>query len=79
METLRQEGKHYSSIILLATKFSGELKIMEPEKCDDLQWFPIDALPENTIHHERGVIENVERGITYSEIDAEHTFHNPSK
>ncbi len=58
-------------------KWEGEIKIMEPEKCDDLQWFPTDNLPENIVHHERNVLENINKGLTYTEIDLEHTHKNP--
>ncbi len=36
--TFKEEGKHYISIILLAKKYSGELKNMEPEKCENWLW-----------------------------------------
>jgi len=52
---------------------------MEPKKCDDLQWFPMNQLPENMIHHERGVLEKILNGTYYSEIDKERTHKNPSK
>lgn len=34
---------------LSADTWSGEISIREPEKCDLLAWFPVDALPPNTI------------------------------
>ncbi|MFA5994655.1 MAG: NUDIX domain-containing protein [Parcubacteria group bacterium] len=55
------------SIFLTVKKWSGEIKNMEPEKCDDLSWFDINNLPENTIPYIRKAIENYENGVLYSE------------
>lgn len=46
LRTYKLEGKHYISIILLAKKYSGELKIMEPEKCESWQWVNPKELPQ---------------------------------
>jgi ADP-ribose pyrophosphatase YjhB (NUDIX family) len=48
-------------------KWQGEPKNMEPEKCDDLGWFPLDDLPPNTIPYIKQVIEDSQKGIFYSE------------
>lgn len=45
LETYSSEGLHYISIILLVKKFSGELKIMEPEKCAEWLWVDPKNLP----------------------------------
>lgn len=36
----------YINIIFEVTRWSGSPTIMEPNKCDDLQFFALDALPE---------------------------------
>ncbi len=77
--TTSDETGDRSDYFFIVEKWEGEPKIMEPQKCDDLQWFPIDKLPEKTIHHERLAIENIKRGIIYSEIDKERIVKNPTK
>ena len=47
--------------------WEGDVKNLEPEKCDDLAWFPMTELPENTIPYIRVALENIERGVFYSE------------
>lgn len=36
----------YINITFIAKKWSGTPVVMEPAKCDDQQFFPVDALPE---------------------------------
>ena len=53
---------------LIPKKWSGEIKIMEPHKCDDLDWFPMKQLPGNIIQYVSNVIQLVDRNIFYSEF-----------
>lgn len=46
LETHRLFGKHYVSVIMVATSFSGELKRMEPEKCAEWCWVDPENLPQ---------------------------------
>ena len=66
-------------LFFTATKWVGEITNTEPHKCDDIRWFAIDALPENMMHHVKEVIENVENGISYSELGLDRVVSNPSK
>ncbi len=77
--TAHDETGDRSDYFFIAKTWRGEPKIMESEKCDDLQWFPANQLPENMIHHEKAALEAIEHGKKYLEIDKEHTHHNPSK
>jgi 8-oxo-dGTP diphosphatase len=51
-----------------ADKWEGEPKNMEPEKCDDLSWFPLDNLPDNIIPYIKQSLESQRDGIYYSEF-----------
>lgn len=46
LETYKEEGRHYVSVILLVKRYSGELKIMEPMKCEKWIWVDPRKLPE---------------------------------
>lgn len=46
----------------------GTPYIAEPDKCDDLRWFNIDALPENIIPYVRKAIECIQKKEFYSEF-----------
>jgi len=57
----------YIDFFLIADKWKGEPKIMEPDKCDELRWFSLKELPQNIILHVRKAIENYQKNITFSE------------
>jgi 8-oxo-dGTP diphosphatase len=48
--------------------YGGEIKNTEPDKCDDLSWFPPDQLPENTIPYIRAAINCFSKGVKYCEF-----------
>ena len=50
-----------------AKKWRGEPKNMEPDKCDDLRWFDVDNLPDNTIAYIKQAIKCFRDKISYSE------------
>jgi 8-oxo-dGTP pyrophosphatase MutT (NUDIX family) len=46
---------------LQATHWRGEVQNLEPHKCDDLAWYPLDRLPLNTIPYIRRAISNYQQ------------------
>ena len=48
--------------------WEGEIRNMEPEKCDDLSWFSLDHLPENTIPYIKTAINCYKKGSSYCEF-----------
>ena len=53
---------------MTTSSYEGEVENCEPNKCDDLSWFPLDSLPENVIDYVRVAIEAYKEGSTYSEF-----------
>jgi 8-oxo-dGTP diphosphatase len=53
---------------LAASTWTGEPQIMEPNKCDELDWFPINDLPSNVIPYIRQAIDAYHQDSSYSEF-----------
>ncbi len=51
--------------------YGGVIENCEPEKCDDLSWFPLDELPENMVEYVKVALVRSQAGLTYSEWDWE--------
>ena len=45
-----------------ARSWAGEPRIVEPEKCAALRWYPLDDLPDPVVPHERQVLSAVRDG-----------------
>lgn len=48
--------------------WEGEPFNAEPEKCDDLRWYELEMLPENTIPYVRKAIQNYLEGGPFDEF-----------
>ena len=44
-DIFKSEKKHYITICIIADFDSGEVKVMEPGKCEKWEWFEWDKLP----------------------------------
>ena len=45
-DIFKKEGKHYITCFVKAELASGEIKNMEPEKCERWDWFTWDKFPK---------------------------------
>lgn len=64
----KQPTEERVNFFFTAKNWRDEPKIMEPHKCDDLSWFPLDNLPDNVIHYIRQAINCVLTNKFYSEF-----------
>ena len=60
-----RRDREYIHFFLTASDWSGEITNMEPDKCDELSWFDLDGLPDNTVPYVRRAIENYRSGIWF--------------
>lgn len=60
--------REYIDIYLAASKWEGEITNIEPHKCDGLDWFPKDQLPENIVPEVKAVLEQIQKPNFYSDI-----------
>lgn len=60
-------GVEHMDFNLVTDTWSGDLQNLEPDKCDDLSWHAIDALPDNTVGYIREVFKHLHNGVLFSE------------
>lgn len=53
---------------LKAHAWKGEITNMEPEKCEQLKWFPINELPSQMVSYIRVAIEHKQEGLWFESI-----------
>ena len=53
---------------LKAHDWQGEITNMEPEKCEQLKWFPVSELPSTMISYIRVAVEHKQEGLWFESI-----------
>ena len=64
----RNEGEERVDFFVQVHKWQGEIINAEPDKCDDIRWVNVKALPDNTNPYVRRAITNHLNGITFDEF-----------
>ena len=64
----RKEADIRLDFFYTADSYTGILKNMEPEKCDDLKWFELNKLPKNILPYIKQAIEESQQQVLYSDI-----------
>ncbi len=64
----RHTNQTYVDFFFVCHQWQGTPIVAEPDKCDDLRWFALDALPENAIDFVKQVMSEYQAGRHYSEL-----------
>jgi len=64
----RHEGDERVDFFMEAREWHGEPMNAEPDKCDDLRWFDLSALPESTVPYVERAIRNHLNGVRFDEF-----------
>jgi 8-oxo-dGTP diphosphatase len=52
-------GKHYVTLFMFVTEFTGEPKVLEPHKCENWEWFEWDDLPHPLFTPIQTLVKNI--------------------
>lgn len=65
----RRGNRESVDFFFVCRKWQGTPKINEPDKCDGIEWFPINQLPENAIEYVKvGIGRSLENNANYTEM-----------
>ena len=67
LHRMSSDATEYMDFFFLTDNWKGEPKILESNKCDDMNWFPLGNLPDNTLPYVKEVIENRKDGVAFIE------------
>lgn len=68
-----EDTRYRMDIFFVCEKWTGEPGNLESHKCDGLEWFDADNLPDAIIPYIRHVVVMMRKGILYSEYGFEKT------
>lgn len=62
------EADERIDLFFAATEWQGEPVIREPDKCSELRWTTLHALPSNMVPYVRAALEHFQQNGAYSEF-----------
>jgi ADP-ribose pyrophosphatase YjhB (NUDIX family) len=62
------EPEERVDFFLAARRWQGTPVVGEPDKCDEVAWFAVTALPGNVVPYVRSALECCQRGVSFSEF-----------
>ncbi|MFF7586054.1 NUDIX domain-containing protein [Kitasatospora purpeofusca] len=62
------DGRSRLQLFFRPTRYDGRLRNAEPHKCSELHWWPLDALPEDTVPYTAHALAGILRGSTLSTV-----------
>lgn len=65
-------NKEYVYMYFAASKWQGQPRVCEPDKCDDVRWFPLEKLPPNLVADTGFILDYYQQGVHYSESGFAH-------
>lgn len=61
------ELREYIDFFFVTRKWQGEHINTEPDKCDEIYWFTLDALPDTTIDYVQAAVQHIHNQVLLSE------------
>lgn len=69
----KANNNEYIQFFFICTKWEGEIKNIEEDKCAELKFFPINRLPKNIVPYIKEAIKCHQNNIQYFEYGWEET------
>lgn len=64
----KSDDQEYIDFFYVARKWKGTVAIKEPDKCDELSWFPLNKLPNNVLPYIKEALRNFKLKTAFSEF-----------
>jgi 8-oxo-dGTP diphosphatase len=60
-----EDKRHYIHVTFLLDNFEGEFKLLEPERCEEWKFFPLDSLPNPLFPPHIRILDTVFKNLHY--------------